>query len=70
MLDSRNGEEYLYNIAQDPQQQRNLCGEEPARRVQLKEVLRTHPDRFSRDSGFGWGDVEGIADPLIAAGKL
>ena len=43
MLDERNGEGHLYNIQRDPMLQNNLWNEEPDRRSQLQEVLRSPP---------------------------
>ena len=43
MLDERNGEGRLYNVQRDPMLQHNLWNEEPNRRSQLQEVLRSPP---------------------------
>ena len=43
MLDERNGEGHLYNVQRDPMLQHNLWNEEPNRRSQLHEVLRSPP---------------------------
>lgn len=43
MLDERNGAGHLYNIQRDPLLQNNLWNEEPNRRSQLQEVLRSPP---------------------------